>query len=141
MRVRILIPRRKPKKLVSRSGKRSAQMALIIFITAFAGTLYALLGDSGLMAVMKMRGRATQLEYEIATKEIANHDLRDVIRPLREEDPEAIEKLAREQLFMARPGDTIYVLPREPEQTPQPAPGRDQTESRSPTAPSLPRRR
>ena len=141
MRVRILIPRRKPKKLVSRSNKRSAQMALVIFITAVVGTLYALLGDSGLMAVMKMRGRAAQLQYEIATKESANRELREVIRPLRDEDPEAIEKLAREQHFMVRPGDTVYILPKEAE---QPAPSTlddGRSESRSPTAPSLPRRR
>jgi len=139
LRVRILIPRRKPKKLVSRSSKRSAQMALIIFVTAFAGTLYALLGDSGLMAVLKMRGRATQLQYEIAAKDNANRELREVIRPLREEDPEAIEKMAREQRYMVRPGDTVYILPKEPERPSAFDDGR--TESRSPTAPSLPRRR
>lgn len=116
-------------------------MALVIFVAAFAGTLYALLGDSGLMAVLKMRGRANDLRYEIGAKEGANRELRDVIRPLREGDPDAIEKLAREQLFMARPGDTVYVLPQEPESTPPPAIDDDRSEPGSPTAPSMPRRR
>ncbi len=134
MRVKILIRRRAPKKLVARSSQRSAQMSLIIFLTALVGTLYALLGDSGLMSVMRMRARAVQLQYQIVVKQQENQQLRDTIRPLREKDPEAIERLAREQLFMARPGDTIYVLPPEPRpQVPAPA---DSGEPGSPTAPA-----
>lgn len=137
MRIRLLIPRRKPRKLVARPrSKRSAQMALVIVLTAVVGSLYALLGDSGLMAVMRMRARATQLQYEIAAKERANDELLDTIRPLREGDPEAIERLAREKLQMARPGDTIYLLPPE-KRSSEPAPG----EPASPTAPALPSRR
>ena len=101
MRVKILIPRRAPKKLVARPRQRSAHMSLIIFLTALVGTLYALLGDSGLMSVMRMRARAVQLQYQIMAKQQNNQQLRDTIRPLREKDPAAIEKLAREQLFMA----------------------------------------
>jgi cell division protein FtsB len=131
VRVRLLIRRRKPRKLVARQrSKRSAQMALIIALTAVFGSLYALLGDSGLMAVMRMRGRAAQLRYEIAAKERANHELREIIQPLRDGDPAAIERLARERLQMARPGDTIYLLPPET-QSPEPA----RSEPSSPTAP------
>ena len=134
MRVKILIPRRAPKKLVARPRQRSAHMSLIIFLTALVGTLYALLGDSGLMSVMRMRARAVQLQYQIMAKQQNNQQLRDTIRPLREKDPAAIEKLAREQLFMARPGDTIYVLPPEPRpQVPAPA---GSGEPGSPTAPA-----
>jgi cell division protein FtsB len=138
VRVRILIPRRKPKKLVARSARRSGRLALIIAIVALIGTLYALLGDSGLMAVMSMRARATQLHHEIAAQERANQELLDLIRPLRAEDPDAIERLAREELFMARPGDTVYVLPPVPSASPlTPTPGDQPT---TPTAPSLRRR-
>jgi cell division protein FtsB len=137
VRVHILIPRRKPKKLVSRHrSKRSRQVAAIIMLTALFGSFYALLGESGLMAVMKMRSRATQLRYEINGKERANREVLDIIKPLRDEDPDAIEKLAREKLFMARPGDTIYVLP--PESSPiEPA----RSQPGSPTSPSAPSRR
>ncbi len=138
MRVKILIPRRAPKKLVARSSQRTTQMSLIIFLAALVGTLYALLGDSGLMSVLRMRARAVQLQYQIMAKQQENQQLRDTIRPLREKDPEAIEKLAREQLFMARPGDTIYVLPPGPEpQVPAPA---GNGEPGSPTAPVRPSR-
>jgi cell division protein FtsB len=137
VRVRILIPRGKPRKLVARPrSKRSAQMALIIMATALFGSLYALLGDSGLVAVLRMRARAAQLEYEIAAKERANRELLEVIKPLRDGDPQAIERLAREKLQMARPGDTIYLLPPET-RSERPAGG----DPGSPTAPSRPPRR
>lgn len=108
-------------------------MAVIITLAALLGSIYALLGENGLGAVMQMRGRATQLRYEISAKERDNREVRDVIRPLREGDPDAVEQLAREKLYMVRPGDTIYVLPRE--SGPKPA---VMTESGSPTAPSVP---
>lgn len=141
MRVRILIPRRPPKKLVARSGKRSAQMTLLVCLVAFAGAMYALAGEGGLLAVMKMRARAAQLQYQILKMERENQELRDTIRPLREQDPAAIEKLARELLFMARPGDTIYVMPTTPapEATEETEPGR--LEPITPTAPTRPFRR
>ncbi len=111
-------------------------MALIITLTALVGSIYALLGESGLGAVMQMRGRATQLRYEISAKERGNREVRDLIRPLRECDPDAIEQIAREKGYMVRPGDTLYVLP--PESRPKPP---VLNESGSPTAPSVPSRR
>ena len=137
MRVRILIPRRKPKKLVSRRrNKRSGQMTLIIVVTSVLGSLYALVGENGVLDVMKMRARAHQLELDIAARERENLQLSEIIKPLRDEEPDAIEKLAREKLFMTRPGDTLYTLPKELRPV---AP--QQTESSSPPAPSLLRRR
>ena len=114
-------------------------MALIIMVTAVFGSLYALLGDSGLVAVMRMRSRAELLRYEINDKARDNQDLRDTIKPLRDGDPDAIERIAREKLFWVRPGDTLFVLP--PEITPPAATLPVPVESASPTAPSLPRRR
>ena len=108
-------------------------MALIIALTALFGSIYALLGESGLVAVMQMRGRATQLRYEISAKERSNLEVRNVIRPLREGDPNAIEQLAREKLYMVRPGDTLYILP--PESRPKPP---VLNESGSATAPFVP---
>lgn len=108
-------------------------MAVIITLTALLGSIYALLGENGIGAVMQMRGRATQLRYEISAKERDNREVRDVIHPLREGDPDAIERLAREKLFLVRPGDTVYVL--QPESRPKPP---VMTQSGSPMAPSVP---
>lgn len=110
-------------------------MALIIVLVAVFGSFYALLGDSGLMAVMQMRGRAAQLRADIGAQQRLNQELMETIKPLRDGDPDAIERLARERLNMARPGDTIYLLP--PETRIEPA----LADPRSPTAPPLPSHR
>ena len=137
MHVRIRIPRRKLRKLVSRNQrKRSGRTVLIITLGAVFGSIYALLGESGIVSIMKMRARATQLRYEISAKEQDNRELRGVIRPLREADPEAIERIAREKLYMVRPGDTLYMLP--PEFRPAPP---VLNEPGSPTAPPVPSKR
>ena len=83
-----------------------------------------------------MRARATQLRYEISAKEQDNRELRGVIRPLREADPEAIERIAREKLYMVRPDDILYILP--PEFRPVPP---VLNEPGSPTAPPVPSKR
>jgi len=111
-------------------------MALIIVATSVLGSMYALVGESGLLAVMRMRARANQLRYDIADLEQENRELAAAIKPLRDGSPDAIEKLAREKLFMSRPGDTLYMLPKELQPIAPP-----QTESASPTGPSLLRRR
>ena len=134
MHVRIRIPRRKLRKLVSRNQrKRSGRTVLIITLGAVFGSIYALLGESGIVSIMKMRARATQLRYEISAKEQDNRELRGVIRPLREADPEAIERIAREKLYMVRPDDILYILP--PESRPAPP---VLNEPGSPTAPPVP---
>ncbi len=137
MQVRIRIPRRKPRKLVSRNqSKRAGQTVVIIVLGAVFGSIYALLGESGMVSIMEMGARAAQLRHEISAKEQGNREMRDVIRPLREADPDAIERIAREKLYMVRPGDKLYMLP--PESRPNPPvlknPG-------PPTAPPVPPKR
>ncbi len=137
MLVRIRIPRRKLRRLVSRNqSKRSGQTVLIIVLGAVFGSIYALLGESGMVSNMNMGARATQLRHEISAKEQGNRELRDVIRPLREADPEAIERIAREKLYMVRPDDILYILP--PESRPAPP---VLNEPGSPTAPPVPSKR
>ena len=137
MQVRIRIPRRKLRRLVSRNqSKRSGQTVLIIVLGAVFGSIYALLGESGIVSNMNMRARATQLRYEISAKEQGNRELRDVIRPLREADPDAIERIAREKLYMVRPGDILYMLP--PESRPN---SLVLNEPGPPTAPPVPPKR
>lgn len=65
--------------------------------------------------------RQVQGEIDVLTRRV--EDLRD--------DPEALERLAREDLWMARPGDVVIVLP--PEEAPPPA------AARTPQAPPLDR--
>lgn len=90
---------------------------------ALWGTAYTLFGAGGLMGVLRANDEVDRLEAEVAEAEAANHDLARQVEALRH-DPETIERAAREQLYMARPDDKVYLLPPpEPEPLEQPAAG------------------
>jgi len=57
--------------------------------------------------------RQELLEMKIETTRQRNEDLAQRIRRL-QDDPAAIERLAREQYRMMRPGDVVVVLPDDP---------------------------
>ena len=90
------------------------------------------------MAVMRMRARAAQLGYEVVKARHHNQAMVEEIEALRH-DPDAIEKLAREELHMARPDETIYLLPPSPSK-PAEEPATQIDEGDEPL-PSLPIRR
>jgi cell division protein FtsB len=110
-------------------------------MVAIGGTFLVLLGDGGLMAVMKMRSRATQLRYQINAEGRANQAMLQEIRALKN-DPGAIERLAREELNMVMPDETIYFLPSGPRLRDEDSAEVDRSkEPGSPTAPLRPNRR
>ena len=59
------------------------------------------------------RQRQELLEIKIEATRARNEELARRIRRL-QDDPAAIERLAREQYRMMRPGDVVVVLPEEP---------------------------
>ena len=76
----------------------------------------ALLGRDGLLAVIVNARRLDGLRGEITTLEAENRRLRNEIRSLRG-DLRAIERIAREDLGLVKPGETVYeFLPLEREQ-------------------------
>jgi len=115
-------------------------MAALACLVAIGGTFLVLVGDGGFMAVMKMRSRATQLQYRINAERRANEAMLQEIRALKH-DPGAIEKLAREELNMVKPDETIYFLPSGPRlQADESARAEKNNEPGSPTAPFRPKR-
>ena len=115
-------------------------MAALACLVAIGGTFLVLLGDGGFMAVMKMRSRATQLQYQINAERRANEAMLQEIRALKT-DPGAIEKLAREELNMVKPDETIYFLPSGPRlQADDSARADGGRDPGSPTAPFRPKR-
>lgn len=137
MRIRIRIPQRRrpaPGRLY-----RRGLLAAVVFCVG--STTYGLVGDGGLVTVLQMRARHAQLAQQVAAAELANQALRQQIAALRS-DPRELERLAREELQMARPGETIYLLPPSRPQPAEPRPeGWEELEPGTPSAPSLPHRR
>jgi cell division protein FtsB len=87
--------------------------------TALLGAALALLllqdifGTHGLIAMRKSQKEARQVQQEITSLDQENQKLEENVRALRS-DPAAIERIAREEMGLARPGEYIFKLPPKP---------------------------
>jgi cell division protein FtsB len=69
----------------------------------------ALVGERGLLAMLETRKQFAELSAELARARVENARLREQARRLREE-PEAIEEIARRELGLIRPGETLFII-------------------------------
>jgi cell division protein FtsB len=74
----------------------------------------ALVGDRGLVAMMKSRQEYRSLEAALAHDRSENARMREEARRLRE-DPEAIEEVARRELGLIKPGEKLFIIRDVPE--------------------------
>lgn len=77
--------------------------------------VHTLFGEHGYVSLLRQQGEIERMEKEIQRLEEENRRLAEEIQVLKS-DPEAVERVAREQLKMARPGEKVIILPTEPEQ-------------------------
>jgi cell division protein FtsB len=87
--------------------RKAATLASIIALVALI--VGALFGDRGLLHLIDQRHRAEALAGEVEELEAENAHLVTEIAALRT-DPRAIERLAREELGFARPGETVFLV-------------------------------
>jgi cell division protein FtsB len=87
--------------------RRAATIASLLGLIAFL--VGALFGDRGILQLQAERERADALASEIEELRGDNRRLAAEIQALKG-DPRAIERLAREQLGMARPGETVFLI-------------------------------
>lgn len=93
--------------------------------TALLGSALALLllqdifGTHGLIAMRKSQKEAKQVQQEITRLDQENQKLEEHVRALKS-DPAAIERIAREEMGLARPGEYIFKLPPKPAAPPDP---------------------
>ncbi len=69
--------------------------------------------SSGLVRVWEMKREVEALEHEIITLRGETEDLARSVDRLRS-DPEAIEKIAREEFGLVRPGEKVLKFPSTP---------------------------
>ena len=114
--------------MVERAGRFARE-----HLTWLVGAALALLliqdvfGTHGLIAMRRSMREATQTQQEIERINKENRDLEDHVKSLKS-DPAAIERIAREEMGLARPGEYIFKIPAKPN-TSGPAPA-------DPSAPS-----
>ena len=71
----------------------------------------AVFGDNGVLALRRLRGEVDTLVREVRTLEAENERLSRAISEL-QEDPAVIERIAREELGLVRPGERVLRFPR-----------------------------
>jgi cell division protein FtsB len=82
------------------------------YVLVFIGCVLvvdAVVGEKGLLAMMKARQEYRALERSLAAARVENTQLREDARRLRE-DASAIEDLARRELGLIRPGEKLFIV-------------------------------
>jgi len=91
------------------TGLRRKALMLTSVLALIALVVSSLFGDRGFLELLQQRRKTRALQHEIEDLGIRNSHLASEIRSLRE-DARSVEKLAREQLGLARPGETVFLI-------------------------------
>ena len=101
-------PRRRPR--VAKKPTRNGRIVqLLVLLVATIIIVDGLVGDRGLLAMLRARHEYDQLAGSIARQRAENARLRDQARRLRE-DPSAIEEIARRELGLIKPGERVFIV-------------------------------
>jgi cell division protein FtsB len=102
---------RKRNYLKSDRSARQSRNRKMFFTAAFLAAAYLLgsltFGEMGLIKYFRMKARYDILTREIAALRQDNARLMKDVRALRS-DPDRLEKIARDKLGLARPGEIVY---------------------------------
>ncbi len=81
----------------------SVALSAVLFVISF-------LGDRGYLARRRQLNEIAVLKAEVESLDVERAKLENEIQRL-QGDPDAIEKVAREELNLVRPGDVVLMLP------------------------------
>lgn len=87
---------------------RGAILALALICIALV--VHEVFGEHGYLALRRQRKDFDALQQQIQQLQKENRQLEEQVKSLKT-DPQAIEKMARERMGMARPGELIFTLP------------------------------
>jgi cell division protein FtsB len=82
---------------------------LLVLFVAAAIVVDGIVGERGLLAMLRARHQYDELAASIARQKTENSRLRDQARRLRE-DPSAIEEIARRELGLIKPGERVFIV-------------------------------
>ena len=81
---------------------------LLLFVASVI-VIDGLVGDRGLLAMMRARREYDTAAAAVARQRAENARLREEARRLRE-DPAAIEEIARRELGLIKPGEKVFII-------------------------------
>lgn len=99
---------------MNQSEPQEPKSSLRTILVAAAVAVFAVLllaGYDGSRDLARLKARKSQLEARLRQTEGNIAELKDRIGRLRS-DPYTLERVAREQLGLARPGEVVVILPR-----------------------------
>lgn len=104
-----------PSSVSTHESRRATQVTLkaVVLLAGVLCVVFAIsfvFSDRGLPELQDARTRVANLHAEITALETENARLRDEIESVKKSSY-AIERIAREDLGMSRPGETVYMLP------------------------------
>ena len=102
--------RTRPRPPAQKLPGRSRQIAhwLLLLVAAII-VVDSLVGERGLLAMLRARKQYEELAATIARQRAENARLRDEARRLTD-DPAAIEEIARRELGLIRPGEKVFIV-------------------------------
>jgi cell division protein FtsB len=102
-------PRRRTPKPKRPTTRNRRVVHLVLLFVASVIVVDALIGDRGLVAMLRARHEYDELSASIARQRAENARLRDLARRLRE-DPKTIEEIARRELGLIKPGERVFIV-------------------------------
>lgn len=91
-------------------GTLRRNAVLVLSLLCIALLVHEIFGEHGYLAMRRQKKEADTLQQQIQKLQQENEELEKQVKALKS-DPKAIERVAREQMRMARPGELIYTLP------------------------------
>ena len=91
-----------------KSFRRNA--IFVMALLSLVMLMHEIFGRNGYMTLRRQKKEYTHLQQQIQTLSQQNQQLEQKINALKN-NPEAVEKQARDQLHLAKPGEIIYMLP------------------------------
>ncbi len=105
----------------------------VMALLSLAMLMHEVFGQNGYLTLRRERKEYSDLQQQIQTLSQQNQELERKINALKN-NPSAVEKQARDQLHLAKPGEIIYMLPGKNSPTPP------ETAQRTSPAPNRPQR-
>jgi len=98
-----------PQSFWSRHALKILGLAVLLL------AIHDVFGSHGLLAMRHTQSQIQQLRGEIDRLNQENNNLNKQVQSLRT-DPKAVERIAREEMGLARPGEMIFKLPDQPQE-------------------------
>jgi cell division protein FtsB len=90
----------------------------ILGLALFALLLHDVFGTHGFIAMRRTQKEIEQIREQIGKINDQNKSLTEQVNSLKT-DPKSIERIAREEMGLARPGEMIFKLPDTPKSAPK----------------------